>query len=70
MLWFYPSNETSFAVILQSTSGESRGGARVAPLLFLDQTEAQRAKKNFFSGQAPLISESAPPSPHLKVWIH
>ena len=30
--------------------------------IFLDQTEAQRAKKNFW--------ETAPPSPHyLKVWI-
>ena len=49
ILWFYPSNETSWAVPLQST----RGGAWLAPplssrLLFLDQTEAQKAEKNFF----------------------
>ena len=46
-------------------SGGSRGGAwkaRAAPLffLFLDQTEALRAKKNFFG---------RPPPPYLRVWM-
>ena len=56
--------------------GGSRGGAwgAWAPIFFLDQTEAQRAKK--------IIFETAPPPPHLsqgvddqaappylKVWI-
>ena len=36
--------------------GEGPGGA--APLLFLDQTEAQRAGKNFFGDELPLISGS------------
>ena len=54
----------------------SRGGAWgvQAPPYFLDQTGAQRAKKNIF-GHLPLISGSGwlptPPPPHyLKVWVH
>ena len=43
-------------------SGVSRGGARGArPPLFLDQTEARRAEKKFFS--------RPPPSPYLRVWM-
>ena len=44
-------------------SGRSRGGARgtQAPPLFLDQTEAQRAEKNFFG--------DPPPPPYLTVWM-
>ena len=38
-------------------SGESRAGAR--PALFLDQTEAQRAEKNFFK-TAPLPVSRGP----------
>ena len=43
-------------------SGGSRGGARRArvPLLFLDQTGARRAKKQFFLDR--------PPS-YLRVWM-
>ena len=43
-------------------SGGSRRGAwgAQAPLLFLDQTEAQRAEKIFL--------ETAPP-PYLRVWM-
>ena len=55
-------------------SGRSRGGAwgARAPLLFLDQTEAQGAEK-FFLETAPPLSQGlddrvAPP--YLKVWIH
>ena len=48
-------------------SGGSRGGARVALVsrLFLDQTEARRAKKQFFFGdRPPLISGCGwPPHP-------
>ena len=48
-------------------SGGFRGGARGAQTapprpLFLDQTEAQRAEKNFF-GDRP------PPPAYLRVWI-
>ena len=44
-------------------SGGSRGGAweARAPLLFLDQTEAQRAEKIFLV--------TAPPPPYLGVWM-
>ena len=59
------------------TSGGSRGGigpgARPAPPLFLDQTEAQRAKKEFFWRPGPPLSQGLnypPPPPfYLKVWI-
>ena len=47
-------------------SGGSRGGARGARpplLLFLDETEAQRAEKIFLETKPP------PPPPYLKVWI-
>ena len=46
-----------------SHSGGSRGGARGAAPLFLDQNEARRAKK-FGGGQWP-----PPLLPYLKVWI-
>jgi len=44
-------------------SGGSRGGAwgAQAPLLFLDQTEAQRVGKMFL--------ETSPPPPYLRVWM-
>ena len=47
---------------LHSSAG-FRGGARGtrAPILFLDQTEAQRAEKSFFG--------DLPPSPYLRVWM-
>ena len=60
--------------------GRSKGGA-LGPwdppptTLFLDQTEAQRAQRNFF-GDKPTsylrVWMSAPPPlpPYLKVWIH
>ena len=45
-------------------SGEPRAGAR--PTLFLDQTEAQRAEKNFFkTAPPPRISGSGWPDPSL-----
>ena len=47
-------------------SGGSRGGARMAlvPLLFLDQTEARRAKKNFFFLETgPLLSRGVDDRP-------
>ena len=57
-------------------SGGSRGGARVAlvSLLFLDQTEARRAKKQFFFETAPLLSRGVddrptPPPPPLSVGL-
>ena len=47
---------------------------RACPPLFLDQTEAQRAKKTFFwdSPPPPLISGSGWPGLplYLKAWIH
>ena len=51
-----------FTCILQwRIQGRGPGGA--APLLFLDQTEAQRAGKNFFGDELPLISGSKWPAP-------
>ena len=52
-------NNSSF----KQTVPESRGGAREAwPLLFLDQTEAQRAEKNSWVNLPP-------PCPYLRVWM-
>ena len=45
---------------LKNTSGGSRGG----PPLFLDQTGAWGAEKNFLGDSAP-----CPPSPYLRVWM-
>ena len=42
------------------------GEGTLCPLLFLDQTEAQRAKKNFFGGTWPPLSkvlDDPPPPP-------
>ena len=49
------------------------GEGTLCPLLFLDQTEAQRAKKNFFGGTGPPLSkvldDPPPPSQGLDgVW--
>ena len=58
--------------------GGSKGGALGPPppsTLFLDQTEAQRAQRNFL-GDKPTsnlrVWMTAPPPlpPYLKVWIH
>ena len=54
-------------------SGRSRGGARGGwpPLLF-DQSEAQRAEKNYFGDSSPppyLRVWMTGPPPYLKVWI-
>ena len=57
------------------TSGGSRRGARwTRPPLFLLQTEARRAEKNFFETGPLLLSGSGwpdpPPSPpYMKVWF-
>ena len=45
-----------------NNSERSRGVPHPTPLLFLDQTEARRAKKKIWGGDHP--------PPHLKVWIH
>ena len=47
------------------------GEGTLCPLLFLDQTEAQRAQKIFWGGTGPPLSKvlDDPPPPHLKVWI-
>ena len=46
------------------------GEGTLCPLLFLDQTEAQRAKKIFLGGTGPpLFKVLADPPPHLKVWM-
>ena len=55
-------------------SGGFRGGARGAQTppgpLFLDQTEAQRAEKNFLGDRPPRLSKGLDnPPPYLKVWI-
>ena len=54
-------------------SGGSRGRARGAlPPLFLDQTEARRAEKNFFKMPPPPLSQGRDdrlPPTYLKVWI-
>ena len=45
--------------------GEGPGGPWLPPL-FLDQTEARRAEKNFFETEAPLLSQcldAQPPPP-------
>ena len=62
-----------FVLILSSRgSGGSRGGARPR-FLFLDQTEARRAKKKKFFGDRPfplskgLDDLPSAPSPYLKV---
>ena len=51
---------------------EGPGGLR--PPLFLDQTEARRAEKNFLDTVPPPFSlglddQPPPPLPYLKVWI-
>ena len=50
---------------------EGPGGP--APPLFLDQTESQKAEKNFIGDRAPSSSQDlddCPPlAPYLKVWI-
>ena len=40
--------------------GESKGGALAPPTLFLDQTEAQRAQRNFLGDK---------PTSYLRVWM-
>ena len=47
-----------------SCSGKSRGGAWRAtpPPLFLDQTEAQRAEKNFLETAPPRLSQGLDPA--------
>ena len=48
-----------FAIVL--INGGSRGGTRgVRPPLFLDQTEARRAEKNFYKTRPP---------PYLRIWM-
>ena len=48
-----------FAIVL--ISGRSRRGTRgVLPPLFFDQTEAQRAEKNFYKTRPP---------PYLRIWM-
>ena len=50
------------------SSGRSRGGHP----LFLDQTEARRAEKNFIWDRPPPLSQGLddrPSTPYLKVWI-
>ena len=51
------------SAVTKLSSGGSRGRAR--PPLFLDQTEARRAEKNFGGDRAP----PPPPPLNLKVWI-
>ena len=56
------------------TSGGSRRGARwIRSPLFLHQTEARRAEKNFFETGSPLLSGSGWPDPpfppYIKVWF-
>ena len=70
ILWFYPSNETSWAVPLQST----RGGTWLAPprLLFFDQTEIQKAEKKIsFTLSPPYLRVwmTVPPPPILSQWL-
>ena len=54
--------------------GEGPGGVRPLPL-FLDQTEARRAKKHFFWRPPPpflriwMTATPPPLPPYLKVWI-
>ena len=50
--------------ISKHLSGGSRGGARGAPSLFLDQTDVRRAEK-YFLGDHPL----PPPPPYLRIWM-
>ena len=47
--------------------GEGSGGP--GPPIFLDQTKAWRAEKNFSWDQSPLPPPPSPPPPYLKVWI-
>ena len=57
--------------LLYQNSGGSRGWARghPPPPLFLDQTEAQRAKKLFFWRPAFPPPQPPPSRRYLKVWI-
>lgn len=51
-------------------SGASRGGAWEANLpLFLDQTEARKAEKNFFKTAPPPLPPPTP-TPYLRVWMN
>ena len=57
-------------------SGGSRGEPPgvAPPPLFLDQTAARRAEKDFFCDRSPylrgwLTAPHPPPPPYLKVWI-
>ena len=59
----------------KSYSGGSRGGVRgprVTPPLFLDQTEARGAEKNFGDCPLPLLFQGLDDRPpaHLKGCIH
>ena len=51
---------------LTLTSGGSRGGAR-GPPLFLDKTEARRAKNLLF--ETARHPPPPPPFPYLRVWM-
>ena len=48
--------------------GPGGGGGGGAPL-FVDQTVARRAEKDFQTDFPPLLSQMIVPSPYLKVWI-
>ena len=73
ILWFYPSNETSWAVPLQST----RGGTWLAPpppppaSYFWTKLRSKRPKKKFFYTEPPLsqgLDDCSPP-PILSQWL-
>ena len=64
LMWYTVHNWTSESRI----QGRDPGG--LDPLLFLDQTEAQRAEKIFFGDPPPYqrFWMTVPP-PYLKVWM-
>ena len=70
--FFSPACLTSPSTCILQWRIQGRGPGGAAPLLFLDQTEAQRAGKNFFGDELPLISGSKwpapPPPPPPLIW--
>ena len=54
-----------FYPLLTLNSGGSRGGARWAPPLFLDQTEARRPETSFFEAASPYLKSDPPLLKHV-----